>query len=270
MGVFDCGREHGAARAALFRWQRDCVRGVERQHSPRDPRGVPVEAVGWTPQRLGGPAQARPPVVSFNRRLGAKRSRFSAPKMATSTRSTPTTVRRWSENIGTMVQAAPGRNFVAYDPLAKDIVLVGTRNSAGANALVALNVDDGVPVWSFTNLSSQGGDDTDRQGDGSIRPPRSPSRSRRDGRTCRWLWSRWGSRGTTRSTRTIRFWQPPNSSPEKRRSVSGLYRIQFRLGNTGREWHRRGPLPPARTTETAGARSITLSAASISTVRTAR
>ena len=60
-----------------------------------------------------------------------------------------------------MVQAAPGGNFVAYDGAAKDLVLVGTRNSAGANALVALNVVDGTEMWRFENLSSQGGDDTD-------------------------------------------------------------------------------------------------------------
>jgi len=65
----------------------------------------------------------------------------------------------WSQNIATMVQAAPAGNFFFYNAAAKDLVLVGTRNSAGANALEALNVDDGVPVWSFTNSSSQGGDD---------------------------------------------------------------------------------------------------------------
>ncbi len=118
--------------------------------------------VGWTPHRLGGPAQARPPVVAFAvgsatngvAFLGSQDGNVYAINADNGSET-------WSKNIATMVQAAPGGNFVAYDGTAKDLVLVGTRNSAGANALVALNVVDGTEMWRFENLSSQGGDDTD-------------------------------------------------------------------------------------------------------------
>ena len=131
-------------------------------HAIQGSAGGGTWPVGWTPYRLGGPAQARPPVVPFAvgsatngvAFLGSQDGNVYAINADDGSKT-------WSENIATMVQASPGGNFFAYDPLAKDVVLVGTRNSAGANALVALNVDDGVPVWSFTNLSSQGGDDTD-------------------------------------------------------------------------------------------------------------
>ncbi len=56
-----------------------------------------------------------------------------------------------------MVQAAPAVDFKFYDVAAHD--LVGTPNSSGANSFEALNVDEGTPVWSFTNASVQGGDD---------------------------------------------------------------------------------------------------------------
>ena len=118
--------------------------------------------VGWIPHRLGGPAQARPPVVAFTvgsatngvAFLGSQDGKVYAINADDGSKT-------WSKTIATMVQAAPGGNFVAYDVAAKDLVLVGTRNSAGANALVALNVADGTEMWSFKNLSSQGGDDTD-------------------------------------------------------------------------------------------------------------
>ncbi|GMR22861.1 MAG: hypothetical protein BMS9Abin37_1238 [Acidobacteriota bacterium] len=118
--------------------------------------------VGWTPRRLGGPAQARPPVLPFTvgsaangvALLGSQDGNVYAINADDGSQT-------WSQNIATMVQAAPAGNFLFYDALAKDVVLVGTRNSASANALVALNLNDGLPVWSFTNAATQGGDNTD-------------------------------------------------------------------------------------------------------------
>jgi outer membrane protein assembly factor BamB len=56
-----------------------------------------------------------------------------------------------------MVQAAPVGNFLAFDATASNLILVGTRNSSLPNSLEALDVDTGLPAWSFTNSVSQGG-----------------------------------------------------------------------------------------------------------------
>jgi outer membrane protein assembly factor BamB len=58
-----------------------------------------------------------------------------------------------------MVQAAVSGSFLAYNPTALDLVLVGTRDSDGANGLVALDVHTGAPRWSFVNSSAQNGTD---------------------------------------------------------------------------------------------------------------
>jgi outer membrane protein assembly factor BamB len=60
-----------------------------------------------------------------------------------------------------MVQAAPAGNFLAFNPAAFDLILVGTRNGSAPNALKALDVHTGNPAWSFVNSSLQGGDDKD-------------------------------------------------------------------------------------------------------------
>jgi outer membrane protein assembly factor BamB len=114
---------------------------------------------GWSPYAIGAPAQSRPPVVGFavgsspqgvallgsqNGSVHAVNAESGAPE--------------WVESIATMVQAAPAGNFKGFDPTALDFVLVGTRNSSAANALVALDVVSGNPQWSFDNSIPQNGD----------------------------------------------------------------------------------------------------------------
>ena len=65
---------------------------------------------------------------------------------------------KWDEPLAAMIQAAPAGHFQAYNPAAFDLVLVGTRNSSGANSFRALDVHSGAPKWSFVNSGGQGGD----------------------------------------------------------------------------------------------------------------
>jgi outer membrane protein assembly factor BamB len=113
---------------------------------------------GWKPYALGGPAQARPPVLGFAvgsaangvALLGAQDGRVYAVNAVTGTE-------EWVRPIATMVQAAPAGNFQGFDPTALDYVLVGTRNSSSANSLFALDVDTGTPQWNFDNSPAQNG-----------------------------------------------------------------------------------------------------------------
>ncbi len=114
---------------------------------------------GWTPYLIGAPAQARPPVLGFTvgsalqgvALLGSQNGSIHAVNADSG-------APEWVETIATMVQAAPAGNFKGFDPGALDFVLVGTRNSSAANALVALDVNTGLPQWSFTNSAPQNGD----------------------------------------------------------------------------------------------------------------
>lgn len=65
---------------------------------------------------------------------------------------------KWDEPIASMVQGAPAGHFQAFNPAAFDLILVGTRNSSGANSFRALDVHTGNPMWSFVNSVGQGGD----------------------------------------------------------------------------------------------------------------
>jgi outer membrane protein assembly factor BamB len=111
----------------------------------------------WTPYKLGAPAQTRSPVVNFNvggpngaAFLGSQDGQVYAIDAVTG-------ALKWKEPIASMVQAAPAGHFLAYKPSAYDLVLVGTRNSSGANSFEAVYVHDGTPRWSFTNSLTQGG-----------------------------------------------------------------------------------------------------------------
>ncbi len=116
--------------------------------------------VGWTPFKSGAPVQSRPPVVAFPvggatdgvALLGSQDGAVYAVDANTG-------LEEWSQTIAPMVLASPAGNFKAFDLGADDIVLVGTRDSAGANSLKALDVMSGIPIWSFDNTSIQGGDD---------------------------------------------------------------------------------------------------------------
>jgi len=112
----------------------------------------------WKPYKLGGPAQARPPVVSFSvgggngaAFLGSQDGRAYAVDAVNG-------ALKWDEPLAAMIQAAPAGHFQAYNPAAFDLVLVGTRNSSGANSFRALDVHSGAPKWSFVNSGGQGGD----------------------------------------------------------------------------------------------------------------
>ena len=97
------------------------------------------------------PAQARPPVVSFT--IG------SATNGAALIGSQDGSVyvidadngsEAWKSTIAGTVQAAPAGQFTAYGG-DTNLLLIGTRDAAGPNAVVALNVPDGTQAWDFQN-----------------------------------------------------------------------------------------------------------------------
>jgi outer membrane protein assembly factor BamB len=113
----------------------------------------------WKPYQLGGPAQSRPPVVSFQvgsalggaAFLGSQDGNVYAVDAVDGSE-------EWKRHISTGVQAAPAGHFQAFYAGAFDIVITGTRDPNGPNQLVALDVHTGSPVWSFDNSLAQGGD----------------------------------------------------------------------------------------------------------------
>jgi outer membrane protein assembly factor BamB len=111
----------------------------------------------WTPYLLGGPAQARPPVVPFAVGGAMEGAAFLGSQdgsvYAIDARYGS---EEWKTPIASMVQAAPAGLFLGVDPF--DIVFVGTRNGTAPNQLEALDKDTGAPVWSFTNSLAQIGD----------------------------------------------------------------------------------------------------------------
>ena len=114
----------------------------------------------WKPYKLGGPAQSRPPVVSFSvgggngaAFLGSQDGRVYAVDSVNG-------ALKWDEPVASMVQAAPAGHFFFYNPAAFDLILVGSRNGSGANSFSSLGVHTGNPAWSFVNSGGQGGDDT--------------------------------------------------------------------------------------------------------------
>ena len=112
----------------------------------------------WKPYKLGGPAQARPPVVSFSvgggngaAFLGSQDGRAYAVDVVNGSL-------KWDEPLASMLQAAPAGHFQYYNPAAFDLVLVGTRNGSGANSFRALEAHTGNPRWAFVNSAGQSGD----------------------------------------------------------------------------------------------------------------
>jgi outer membrane protein assembly factor BamB len=106
---------------------------------------------GFEPFKLGRPAQNRPPVVSFTvgsangaAFLGSEDGNVYAVDATDGSL-------EWVSPVANLVVAAPAGHFTAYDVGATDLVLVGTRNGSAANALKALDVATGAPVWSFVN-----------------------------------------------------------------------------------------------------------------------
>jgi outer membrane protein assembly factor BamB len=114
---------------------------------------------GWTPYAVGAPAQARPPVLGFAVGGSAKGvALLGSQNGSVHAVNAESGAPEWVQSVSTMVQAAPAGNFKAFDPTALDFVLVGTRTSTAANALVALDIQTGLPQWSFTNSILQNGD----------------------------------------------------------------------------------------------------------------
>jgi len=112
---------------------------------------------GWKPYKLGGPAQARPPVIPYA--VGG--ASFGAALLGSQDGSIYAVDAvdgslEWKRPIASRVQAAPAGHFGAGT---FNIVIVGTRNTSLPNSLEALAKDTGNPVWSFTNSGLQGGDD---------------------------------------------------------------------------------------------------------------
>ncbi len=117
---------------------------------------------GWIPFALGAPAQARPPVVPFAVGGATSGAAFvGAQNGVVYAVDAVSGMEEWSQSIASMVQAAPAGNFLFYNALAKDLILVGTRSASSPNTLEALDVTSGTPVWSFDNSAAYGGDDTD-------------------------------------------------------------------------------------------------------------
>jgi uncharacterized delta-60 repeat protein len=113
---------------------------------------------GWKPYKLGGPAQARPPVIPYPvggaasgaALLGSQDGSVYAIDAVDGSE-------EWKRPISSRVQAAPAGHFGSGT---FNIVIVGTRDTSLPNSLEALDKDTGNPVWSFTNSSvAQGGDD---------------------------------------------------------------------------------------------------------------
>ncbi len=105
---------------------------------------------GFKPLLIGGPAQARPPVIPLPPTptlavlLGSQDGRAYAVNALTG-------ALIWKSAIlGTNVQAAPAAALAAFGGGA-DLVFVATRNTVGPNRLYALDPTDGAVVWYFDN-----------------------------------------------------------------------------------------------------------------------
>jgi hypothetical protein len=113
----------------------------------------------WTPYQLGGPAQSRPPVVSFPVGSAATGAAFvGSQDGSVYAINALDGSEAWKRHISAGVQAAPAGHFRAFAATAFDLVIVGTRDPNGPNQLVALDMSTGNPVWSFDNSLAQGGD----------------------------------------------------------------------------------------------------------------
>lgn len=105
---------------------------------------------GYQPSALGGPVQARSPIVPIDV-LGANPVVFMGAQNGSvyaidAARGNVL----WERPVGPMVQAAPAGIFSAFGGTL-DYVLVGTRDSTGPNAFVALDPATGSELGRFDN-----------------------------------------------------------------------------------------------------------------------
>ena len=126
-------------------------RGVDDDQSGVDSGEWPAS---FEPVDVGGPVQGRSPVVPVTV-SGANPVVYVGSQDgsiytidATAGGSVPYL---WVTPIGPMVQAAPAGIFSAFNGATLDYILVGTRDSAGPNAFVALDPYTGVEIDRFDN-----------------------------------------------------------------------------------------------------------------------
>ena len=115
--------------------------------------------INWTPYRLGGIAQQRPPVIPFTVGGATKGAVFVASQDGTVYAvDADTGLLEWqSLPVGNMLTASPAGIFSAYGaPF--DFLVIGSRNSSPANVFRGLDPFDGSIDWTFDNSFAQGGD----------------------------------------------------------------------------------------------------------------
>jgi outer membrane protein assembly factor BamB len=107
--------------------------------------------VGWTPYALGGPSQGRPTLVSVTIGVATKVAFVSSQDGRVYALDADTGALLWvSPVLGTAIQASPSVTSTAFGG-AYDLVLVGTREPAGASRLYALDLSTGGVKWVFDN-----------------------------------------------------------------------------------------------------------------------
>jgi hypothetical protein len=116
------------------------------------------------PSPMTLPSQARPPVVPFL--VGVIPN--DAPSGAAFVASQDGNVYVldaddlgpvWTAPVAESLQAGAAGIFAGFGS-SKDWILIGTKNTIGANGFHAINVQDGTPDWFFDNAVGQGGDGT--------------------------------------------------------------------------------------------------------------
>ncbi len=109
---------------------------------------------GWSPNVTPAPAQDRATAVRlFSTTVGgaSRISLVGAQDGRVYAFNAETGAQLWvSPVLGSAVQAAPSAMFTEFGG-AHDLVFVGTRDAAAANAFYALKLSDGTIAWTFTN-----------------------------------------------------------------------------------------------------------------------
>ena len=126
-------------------------RGVDDDHVAVDSGEWPAS---FEPIDVGGPVQQRSPVVPVT--VGGANPVVYVGSQDGSIYTIDATAGGgvpylWVTSIGPMVQAAPAGIFSAFNGATLDYILVGTRDSAGPNAFVALDPYTGVEIDRFDN-----------------------------------------------------------------------------------------------------------------------
>lgn len=118
---------------------------------------------GWTPAPMNAPATMPPALLQIAAgdipsSPATVRAAFAASTDGHVTAfDADTGAELWrSAKLGEMLVANPMLMHTGYGGIA-NLVLVGTRDAAGANAFCALQMGTGATAWCFTNASAQGG-----------------------------------------------------------------------------------------------------------------